>query len=49
MREEEPEEEEEEKPEPRPVGKCQGCARRGVTTWIYSFEGFCGICEPWKL
>lgn len=29
--------------EPKPIGRCPKCR-----TWVYSVEGFCGTCEPWK-
>lgn len=29
--------------EPKPIGKCPKCG-----TDVYSVEGFCGGCEPWK-
>jgi hypothetical protein len=28
--------------EPKPIGKCKCGAP------IYTKEGFCGVCEPWK-
>lgn len=31
------------KPPPKPIGKCPKCG-----TAVYSVEGFCGVCEPWK-